>query len=77
MDFSTAFRLTGLSVPDEREEKFSSQAVFQPTQPEISDDALMTATCEGSREALAILFRRYARLTDGCDAHSARRLRSG
>ena len=30
--------------------------------PEISDEALMLRLCEGSREALAALFRRYARL---------------
>jgi RNA polymerase sigma-70 factor (ECF subfamily) len=29
---------------------------------EASDEALMIRTCDGSREALAILFRRYARL---------------
>jgi RNA polymerase sigma-70 factor, ECF subfamily len=63
MDFSTAFRLTDVSIPDEREEKFSSQASPQATQPEVSDDELMTAICDGSREALSILFRRYARLT--------------
>jgi RNA polymerase sigma-70 factor (ECF subfamily) len=33
--------------------------------PEISDEALMLQVCEGSREALAVLFRRYARLVRG------------
>jgi len=32
---------------------------------EISDEALMHEVCEGSREALAVLFRRYARLVRG------------
>jgi RNA polymerase sigma-70 factor (ECF subfamily) len=32
---------------------------------EISDEALMHQVCEGSREALAILFRRYSRLVRG------------
>src|SRR5882762_11118917 len=34
----------------------------QAIEPEISDETLMIRICEGSREALAILFRRYARL---------------
>src|SRR5580765_1864190 len=63
MDFSTAFRLTGLAIPEEREEKASlAQVAAQPVAPEISDEALMIRICEGSREALSILFRRYARL---------------
>jgi RNA polymerase sigma-70 factor (ECF subfamily) len=63
MDFSTAFRLTGLAIPGEREEKASfSEVAPQPIESEISDEALMIRVCEGSREALSILFQRYARL---------------
>ncbi len=63
MDFPTTFRLTGLAIPREREEKASfSQVAPQPIESEISDEALMIRVCEGSREALSILFRRYARL---------------
>ena len=62
MDFSTAFRLTGLAIPKEREESASSQVTRQPIEQEICDDALMIAICEGSGDALSILFRRYARL---------------
>ena len=32
---------------------------------EVSDETLMTLVCEGSREALASLFRRYARIVRG------------
>jgi RNA polymerase sigma-70 factor (ECF subfamily) len=63
MDFSTAFRLTGLAIPKEREEKASfSQVAPRPIESEISDEALMIHVCEGSREALSILFGRYSRL---------------
>ena len=40
----------------------SSADALQAIESEISDEALMIRICEGSREALAILFRRYARL---------------
>lgn len=36
--------------------------VPQIQQTEISDEALMVSICDGSKEALAVLFRRYARL---------------
>src|SRR5882762_5077899 len=63
MDFPTTFRLTGLAIPREREEKASfSQVAPQPIESEISDETLMMRVCEGSREALSTLFRRYARL---------------
>jgi len=62
MDASTVFRRTDLAIFKEREEKTSSADGRQAIEPEISDDALMIRICGGSREALAILFRRYARL---------------
>ena len=62
MDASTAFRLTALSISKEREENTSSQAAPQEIELNISDETLMLQICDGSREALAILFRRYARL---------------
>ncbi len=62
MDASTVFRLTDLAILKEREEKTSPAVGPQAIEPEISDEALMIRICEGSREALAILFRRYARL---------------
>jgi len=62
MDASTVFRRTDLAIFKEREEKTSSADGRQAIEPEISDEALIIRICEGSREALAILFRRYARL---------------
>jgi len=63
MDASTVFRRTDLAIFKEREEKTSSaDGRRQAIEPEISDEALIIRICEGSRAALAILFRRYARL---------------
>ena len=62
MDASTVFRLTALAISKEREERTSSAGAPQAIGSEISDEALMIGICDGSREALAILFRRYARL---------------
>ena len=62
MDASTVFRRTDLAIFKEREEKTSSADGRQAIEPEISDEALIIRICEGSRAALAILFRRYARL---------------
>ena len=62
MDASTAFRLTTLPFSKEREGKTSCPEAPQPIESETSDEALMARICDGSREALALLFRRYARL---------------
>src|SRR6266478_5721000 len=63
MDFSAEFRLSGLVIPQKKEERPSLSQVVPPAiEPEISDEGLMIRVCEGSREALSILFRRYARL---------------
>ena len=62
MDASTAFRLTALATSREDEQSTSSSLASLAVESEISDQALMIRICEGSREALAILFRRYARL---------------
>src|SRR6266478_8145386 len=63
MDFSAEFRLSGLVIPQKKEERPSLSQVVPPAiEPEISDEGLMIQVCEGSREALSILFRRYARL---------------
>jgi RNA polymerase sigma-70 factor, ECF subfamily len=62
MDASTAFRLNVLAISKERAENTSSPVAPQAIELNISDETLMLQTCDGSREALAILFRRYARL---------------
>jgi RNA polymerase sigma-70 factor (ECF subfamily) len=63
MDASSVFRLNALAISKEREKKISSSPGVQHSiESEISDEALMIRICDGSREALGILFRRYARL---------------
>jgi RNA polymerase sigma-70 factor, ECF subfamily len=62
MDASTAFRLTALAISKERDESTSSPLAPQAIEPKIPDETLMIRICEGNKEALAILFRRYARL---------------
>ena len=62
MDASTVFRLNALAISKERDEKATSPAEPRTVESEISDEALMVRICDGSREALGILFRRYARL---------------
>lgn len=62
MDAFTVFRLTGLAISNEREERTSSPVATQGVGSEISDEALMIRVCDGNREALGILFRRYARV---------------
>src|SRR5579862_3550284 len=57
-------RLTGLALPAEDCQTTASLCSSVVTT-EISDEALMHHVCEGSREALAILFRRYAKLVRG------------
>jgi RNA polymerase sigma-70 factor (ECF subfamily) len=62
MDASTTFRLTTLAISKERqEERTSSPVVPQVIEPEISDEALIVRIGDGNGEALAALFRRYAR----------------
>jgi len=64
MNSSVTMRLPGFAVPaDER------QTAGVPTvtvaDSGISDEALMSQICDGGRDALAILFRRYARFVRG------------
>lgn len=64
MNPSITIRLPSLVMTEEKAQMAdsgSSSAVM----PEISDEALMHHVCEGSKEALAILFHRYARLVRG------------
>ena len=62
MDTSTTFRLNVLAISKERAKNTSSPVVPQAIETEVCDETLMIQICDGSREALAILFRRYARL---------------
>lgn len=63
MDASVTYRLPSLAVPDENEQTSRTQksaAVAAST-----DEGLILQVCEGGREALAVLFRRYARTVRG------------
>jgi len=62
MNSSVTIRLPELAISTD-----NSQASVEPVgalvvDSAVSDDALMAQICEGSREALAVLFRRYARV---------------
>ena len=63
MNSSVTIRLPGFPIPTTEDSQRSSAPVAGPvTESALSDEALMSQICGGSREALAILFRRYARL---------------
>jgi RNA polymerase sigma-70 factor, ECF subfamily len=61
MNSSITVRLPRLAMPAEEAERSASVSSSGIT-PEVSDEALMLQVCQGSREALAIIFRRYARV---------------
>jgi len=65
MDASATFRLPALAVPDDSTETAGQSTAPAAAEPQISDEALMRQVCEGSRDALAVLFRRYSRLVRG------------
>ncbi len=61
MNPTITIRFPRLATPAEDDQRAASVSSAVVT-PEISDEALMLQVCDGSREALAALFRRYARL---------------
>jgi RNA polymerase sigma-70 factor, ECF subfamily len=63
MNSTVTIRLPGMAVHDSP----TSEAKTATPVPdaEVCDEALIAQICEGTREALAILFRRYARLVRG------------
>ena len=64
MDASVTFRFPSLGLP---QTDLPNSGVAQPSAnaPEVSDESLIAQVCEGSAEALAGLFRRYARIVRG------------
>lgn len=62
MDSTSVFRLTALAVPRDHDAKPSAAPPLSAGLTEPSDEDLMVEICTGSREALGMLFRRYARL---------------
>lgn len=65
MDASLTFRLPGATLAEKRVETPSRTVSTDLTETEISDEDLILQTRDGSREALGVLFRRYARHVRG------------
>lgn len=65
MNPGVTIRLPALLKPDADELPRRASPVPATSETEVSDEALMAGVCEGSREALAVLFRRYARIVRG------------
>lgn len=64
MSLSASVRLPNLQLSKENSET-GILAPRIPTAADVSDEALMAYICEGDNEALASLFRRYARIVRG------------
>src|ERR1700731_5243379 len=62
MDASITIRLLGLDMSEQDAKSVVSRSVPESLEDDVPDDALMVRICDGSTEALGILFRRYARL---------------
>lgn len=62
MNSSVTIRMLGFAIPAKDGQPSEVPAAAPVLGPAISDEGLMAQICDGSREALAILFRRYARL---------------
>jgi RNA polymerase sigma-70 factor (ECF subfamily) len=65
MDASVTFRLHGLGIPEQDAKPVASRDAEKVLETDLSDEVLLAQICEGSREMLAVLFRRYARLVRG------------
>jgi len=65
MNSSATIRLPGLARANDNGKTSQAPAAHPVVQPAVSDEALMAQICQGSREALAVLFRRYARVVRG------------
>ena len=61
MSSSVTIRLMGLAMASQKGET----SVGVPGEPGVSDETLMAQICQGSGEALAVLFRRHARCVRG------------
>jgi RNA polymerase sigma-70 factor (ECF subfamily) len=62
MNSYVTIRLPGLAIPAEDRQASAAPAATSVVDSAVSDEALMAQICDGSREALAVLFGRYARL---------------
>ena len=64
MSVSASVRLPNLRLSKEDSET-ATLSLRNPIAVDVSDEALMANICEGDKEALALLFRRYARIVRG------------
>jgi RNA polymerase sigma-70 factor (ECF subfamily) len=62
MEASVTIRYPGLASPSAGQKTLSAAAHIPLPESDLSDDVLVTQVCGGSKEALSILFQRYARL---------------
>jgi RNA polymerase sigma-70 factor (ECF subfamily) len=62
MDASVTIRLPALGLLKRDAETVSCRAESEILEADVPDEAVMLHLCAGNREAMAILFRRYARL---------------
>jgi RNA polymerase sigma-70 factor (ECF subfamily) len=65
MDASVTIRLARLATPKRNSKAANTPIASRAQEPEVPDEALMAQIFEGSREALAVLFSRYARVVRG------------
>jgi RNA polymerase sigma-70 factor (ECF subfamily) len=61
MNYSVTFRLPRLAIPNDNGKASEAPVAPPAVESGVSDEALIAQICEGSREALAVLFRRHAR----------------
>jgi len=62
---SATIRLSTLAPIDEKQHTVEATALDASFEAELTDEHLMALVCEGKKEALALLFRRYARIVRG------------
>ena len=65
MNSTFTIRLPGLAVPGENGKTSDAAAANPVVEAAVSDEGLMASICDGDKEALACLFRRYARIVRG------------
>src|SRR4051812_15968927 len=65
MDASVTLRFPSLTIQDDPRSTATVADKEVPAQAETSDESLMREVSEGSREALGLLFHRYARIVRG------------
>jgi len=65
VDSFVPMRIPALAPPAQNETSATRTAAVEERAAELSDEALLRQVCDGSREALGLLFRRYARVIRG------------